>query len=232
MKSFYFVNRIKTDISPTTPVPSHPLCRDKLEEIKEQAAAIREYAGMYENAPPMKIDSLKGYRKFAEYGDTVLGGKYSEQYGFEFATWKHDKDRSYVVHGDYTTDYEYAKQTLAVRSGLVDETKIYDQKEAADIYAAIDFTRDNCSSLKYEQDERLKNHSEKMCDQGFDWKPYTKKLKRPAKMAYPTYLYVKIDCIRKRKNYKIKKLESCVILYSSSSQFCCAKSTFMIRVSF
>ena len=76
------------------------------------------------------------------------------------------------------------------------------------------------------------NHSEKMCDQGLDWRPYTKKLKRPAKMAYPTYLYVKIDCIRKRKNYRIKKLESCVILYSSSSQFCCAKSTFMIRISF
>lgn len=55
------------------------------------------------------------------------------------------------------------------------------------------------------------NYSGKMCDQGFDWRPHTKKLKRPAKMAYPTYLYVKIECIRKRKNYRIKKLESCVI---------------------
>ena len=79
-----------------------PAMCDKLEEVKEQAVEIREYAGIYENSPPMKIDSLKGYRRFAEYGDTVLGGRYSEQYGFEFATWKQDKGRSYVVHGDYS----------------------------------------------------------------------------------------------------------------------------------
>ena len=72
-----------------------PAICDKLEEVKEQAAEIREYVGIYENSPPMKIDSLKGYRRFAEYGDTVLGGRYSEQYGFEFATWKQDKGRSY-----------------------------------------------------------------------------------------------------------------------------------------
>lgn len=64
---------------------------DKLEVIKEQAAAIREYVDLYENAPPMKIDSLKEYRKFAEYGDTVLGGMYSKQNGFTFSTWKQDK---------------------------------------------------------------------------------------------------------------------------------------------
>ena len=89
-----------------------PAICDKLEEVKEQAAEIREYVGIYENAPPMKIDSLNGYRRLAEYGDTVLGGRYSEQYGFEFATWKQDKGRSYVVHGDYTTDYGYAKNPL------------------------------------------------------------------------------------------------------------------------
>ncbi len=139
-----------------------PAMCDKLEEIKESAAAIREYTEIYENAPAMNIESLKGYRRFAEYGDTVLGGKYSEQYGFEFATWKQDKDRSYVVHGDYTTDYEYAKKSLACRSGLVKETQIYNQKEAADIYAAIEYTRNNCGDLTYEQDERLKNLQEKL----------------------------------------------------------------------
>ena len=37
-----------------------PAICDKLEEVKEQAAEIREYVGIYENSPPMKIDSLKG----------------------------------------------------------------------------------------------------------------------------------------------------------------------------
>lgn len=139
-----------------------PALCDKLEEVKERAAVIREYADIYENAPPMEIDSLKGYRRFAEYGDTVLGGRYSEQYGFEFATWKQDKDRLYVVHGDYTTDYEYAKQSLACRSGLIPETYLYNRQEAEDIYAALDFTRNNCGNLKYDQDERLKNLQEKL----------------------------------------------------------------------
>ena len=139
-----------------------PAMCDKLEEVKERAAAIREYVDIYENSPPMKIDSLKGYRRFAEYGDTVLGGKYNEKYGFEFATWKQDKNRSYVVHGDYTADYEYAKSALACRSGLVDETRLYNQQEAEDIYAAIEYTRNNCGDLAYERDERLKNLQEKL----------------------------------------------------------------------
>ncbi len=139
-----------------------PAMCDKLEEVKKQAAAIREYVDIYENSPLMSIESLKGYRRFAEYGDTVLGGMYSEKYGFEFATWKQDKDRSYVVHGDYTADYDYAKRSLACRSGLVAETHLYNQQEAKDIYAAVDFTRNNCGNLKYERDERLKNLQEKL----------------------------------------------------------------------
>lgn len=139
-----------------------PAMCDKLEEVKEQAAAIREYTDIYENAPAMNIESLKGYRRFAEYGDTVLGGKYSEKFGFEFATWKQDKDRSYVVHGDYTTDYKYAKKSFVCRSGLVNEIQMYDQKEAADIYAAIGYIRNHCGDLTYEQDERLKILQEKL----------------------------------------------------------------------
>lgn len=135
---------------------------DKLEEVKEQAAAIREYVDIYENSPSMKIESLKGYRRFAEYGDTVLGGKYSDQYGFEFATWKQDKDRSYVVHGDYTSDFEYAKESLAIRSGLVPESRLYHQQEVEDLYAAIEYTRNHCGDLTCGQDERLKNLQEKL----------------------------------------------------------------------
>ena len=139
-----------------------PAMCDKLEEIKASAAAIREYTDIYENAPAMNIESLKGYRRFAEYGDIVLGGMYSEKYGFEFATWKQDKDRSYVVHGDYTADYDYVKRSLACRSGLVDETRLYNQQEAEDIYAAIEYTRNNCGDLSYERDERLKKLQKKL----------------------------------------------------------------------
>ncbi len=139
-----------------------PALCDKLEEVKKQATAIRDYVDIYKNSPFMSIESLKGYRRFAEYGDTVLGGKYNEKYGFEFATWKQDKDRSYVVHGDYTADYDYAKRSLACRSGLVDETHLYSQKEAKDIYAAIEYTRNNCGDLSYERDERLKKLQKKL----------------------------------------------------------------------
>ncbi|MFR9310121.1 hypothetical protein [Hydrogeniiclostridium mannosilyticum] len=139
-----------------------PTMCDKLEEIKEQAAAIREYAGMYETAPPMGISDVPEYRRMAEYGDTVLAGMYSEQYGFMFTTWRQSADKSSVAHGDYSPNFDYAKESFITRSGLLDRNRLFTEDEAANLYRCITYTQDNYDSLTYKQERELKSLEEKL----------------------------------------------------------------------
>ena len=142
---------------------SSPAERDeKLEAAKESAAAIREYAGLYEISPPMEIEGIREYRKLAEYGDTILGGMYSEKYGFMFSTWKTNADRSYAVQGDYSPSYAYAKESFVTRSGLVNENRLFSPQEAADLHAAVEYTRNNYETLSWEQEQRFKSLVEKL----------------------------------------------------------------------
>ena len=134
----------------------------QLDELKEAAAAIREYAGLYESSPPMEIEGIREYRKLAEYGDTILGGMYSEEFGFMFSTWKTNAARSRADWGDYSSDYAYAKKSFVIRSGLVNENRLFILQEAADLYAAVEYTRNNCETLTTEQEQRIKNLVEKL----------------------------------------------------------------------
>ena len=135
-----------------------------LQALKEAAAAIREYAGLYESSPPIDIEGIREYRKLAEYGDTILGGMYSEEYGFMFSTWKTDAAHSYADWGDYSSDYAYAKESFAIRSGLVDKNRLFSRQEADDLYATVEYTRNTCETLTWAQGERLENLVEKLKD--------------------------------------------------------------------
>ena len=42
----------------------------------DEAYRIREYVNLYERSPKMPIPEVSQYRKFSEYGDTVLAGAY------------------------------------------------------------------------------------------------------------------------------------------------------------
>lgn len=124
-------------------------------DIQNQTREICEYVHLYESSPPMGIPDVNEYRRFAEYGDTVLAGMYSEQHGFMFTTWKQSADRRSVSHGDYSPNFEYAKESFVTRSGLVDAQRLFTEGEAADFYRCIEYTRDNCETLTYEQEKQL-----------------------------------------------------------------------------
>ncbi|MGN0664106.1 MAG: hypothetical protein ACI4L5_03440 [Negativibacillus sp.] len=132
------------------------------EAIRSVSRSIREYVSLYEKAPPMGIESVKEYRRLAEYGDTVLGGMYSEAHGFMFSTWDQSRDRKSLGHGDYSPSYEYAKESFITRAGLMDKERIFSQDEAANLYRCISFVQENCSTLTYEQEKQLDALLEKM----------------------------------------------------------------------
>lgn len=132
------------------------------DQIRQEAREIREYVGLYEAAPQMEADGVQDYRKLAEYGNVVLAGKYSEHHGFMFTTWDQDKKRCYVSGGDYSPDYEYAKESFVRRSGLIQEQRLFQPKEAENLYRCVDYARNNCASLTFEQSKALDALAEKL----------------------------------------------------------------------
>jgi len=92
---------------------------EKLDALKETAAAIREYAGLYELSPLMEIEGIREYRKLAEYGGTILGGMYSKEHGFMFSTWKTNAERSYADWGGLFSELCLRQEILCcpVRAG-------------------------------------------------------------------------------------------------------------------
>lgn len=62
-----------------------------------------------------------------------MAATYSEKNGFMFCTWKQNADGDSVFWGDYSPNYEYAKEAFAVRSGLVSKHHLFSENESADI---------------------------------------------------------------------------------------------------
>ena len=138
--------------------------REKIADIQDEVLTVREYIGLYERAPQMQAADVSDYRQLAAFGDTVLAATYSEKNGFMFCTWKQNADGDSVFWGDYTINYECAKETFAMRSGLISEHRLFTEKEWADLYRCVDFAKANCETLTYEQEQQLDNLREKLTD--------------------------------------------------------------------
>ena len=138
--------------------------RSKIADIQDEISTVREYVGLYEHAPQMKAADVSDYRQLAAFGDTVLAATYSEKNGFMFCTWKQNTDGNSVFWGDYSPSYEYAKESFAVRSGLIPESRLFSEQETANLCRCVDFVKANCETLTYEQERQLDKLQEKLAD--------------------------------------------------------------------
>lgn len=136
--------------------------KETLDALSSTAHSIRKYVSLYESAPSLGIDDLPEYRRISEYDDVVLGAMYSEQQGFMFSTWRQNKEKKYVAHGDYSPDYEYAKESFITRSGLIDKNRLFTPEEAENLYRCLGYVRENCETLTYDQEQQLKSLAEKL----------------------------------------------------------------------
>ena len=137
-------------------------CNKKLDEVIEKLKNIREYVTKYLHAPELPFDGVKEYRLIAEYGDTVLAATRTGNQGFMFCTWTQNKKHNFVTHGDYSQNYEYAKESFVKRSGLLNEHKIFTQDEAKDLYKSVSYAMENCETLTYKDEQNLKSLLEKL----------------------------------------------------------------------
>ena len=137
-------------------------CGYLTKEISTLAAEINQCVVLYEKGEPMKPDAVSNYRKFLEHGDTVLAGAYNKESGFKFATWNQNADGTYLVYGHYMDSYEKAKEDFAIRAGLINKNKVFTADQAELIFKSINYTRDNCEHITYQQDEDLEGIAEKL----------------------------------------------------------------------
>ena len=137
---------------------------DKYGEIEDEMIVIREYVKLYDRSPQMPFPSIKDYRMLGEMGEVVFGAKYSDNFGFTFSSWYQDREHLSVTLGNYSGDYESSKEAFAIRARLVDIHKLFTEDEAANLYRCIDYVRVHSEYLTFEQDEQLRDLTDKLTD--------------------------------------------------------------------
>ena len=119
------------------------------------AEKIYEYCSVYEKAAPLKAEHLsENYRCFAEFNDTVLAAKYSDDHGFEYVTWYRTFDGKDVCQGKYYDDFLSAKEDFAVRSELVDDRRLFGDDELLKIKHCVEFALEN-GNLDFMEENEL-----------------------------------------------------------------------------
>ena len=81
------------------------------------------------------------YKKLVEFDGIVLGGiEHKDGFGYEFSTWEWVDNGKSLWQGHYFTNYDKAKEDFAVRSGLVAESKMFQDREWCEICRCVSDT--------------------------------------------------------------------------------------------
>lgn len=123
------------------------------------AELVREYDKAMQQAPDLNIPDLtQPYKLLAKYNNIVLSGKVLSSGSFEFVTWRQNEKG--LEHGNYFgNNYAGAKEDFAVRSGLVNENKLFSNEEYMEIYRCV------CDTLEgeYEVSDSHREILESLC---------------------------------------------------------------------
>ena len=99
----------------------------------------------------------------AEFNGIVLAGhKFTDAPGHQFATWERDYDRTGVIYGHYTNDFDAAKEDFATRSGLVQKDRQFTDEQFAEVYRCIHETLDSEYPITPEREKLLKETAEQI----------------------------------------------------------------------
>jgi len=110
-------------------------------QIQPLVKRINEIVDAWEKAPVVPVENISHFRVLAEYNSVMLAARDDSNkgfdYGFEFVTWRYDRDRLSLEHGNYTTDFEAAKEDYAVRCGLINRNKMFNETELKLIHQGL-----------------------------------------------------------------------------------------------
>jgi len=97
--------------------------------------SLSEAYKLYENGKPLY--SQPQYHVLCEYGNYVMAARLMELGGMEFVTWQQDAEKTRVDAGHYFTDYEAVMEDFAVRCGLVNRYKMFNETELKLIHQGL-----------------------------------------------------------------------------------------------
>lgn len=138
------------------------------EKIKQTFRDTSEAFEAYISAMPLEVqgEAAQTYRKLCELNGIVLAAKKIQDNTLQFVTWR--RMSTGVEHGNYTFDYEAAKEDFALRAELVDKRRLFDDKELSLIGQAIEmasrFSPMSTTSLTYDEERSLEKIAEKIGD--------------------------------------------------------------------
>jgi len=108
---------------------------DERHKIRAIYESFTEAYRLYESGAP--LGNRPSYHIMCEYGDYIMAAKPMD-YGYvEFVTWQRDAEKTWVEAGHYFTDYEAAKEDFAVRCGLVNRYKMFNETELKLIHQGL-----------------------------------------------------------------------------------------------
>ena len=129
--------RFRTD---DTTDPAAEVVRGQVTDI---ASVVREYMTLIEQAPDLKANGLgENYKLLAEFNGAVLAG-HPGRYGVEFVTWEWSYGRTGLWQGHYyapgsgPNGYLSAKQDFCVRSGLMNQHRLFTNEQLAEVYRCV-----------------------------------------------------------------------------------------------
>lgn len=141
-------------------VPEREAAKDK---VYDTVRIVAEYMSLMEEAPLLEADGLdEPYKLLADFNGTVLAG-HETKYGVQFVTWDWNYNRTGVVQDHYTShDYEAAKQDFAIRAGLVERHRIFNDQQLAEVYRSIHETLESEYPITAEREKLLKEAAEQI----------------------------------------------------------------------
>ncbi len=112
--------------------------RAVMNSVSQMKDSVQEYVtAYYEAAPLVASDLPNGYRKLCDLGNYVFATKQMANASYEFVTWEYSYDRRGVGHGNYFYDYEAAKTDFGVRTGMIDRSKLFSEKELSFLHEQL-----------------------------------------------------------------------------------------------
>ncbi len=124
-------------------------------EVREMALRVNEIIAAWENAPAVPFEDISHFRILSEYNNIVLAARDDSELGYGhglyYVTWRYSYGRTGFEHGNYTEDYAAAKEDFAVRCGLIDKSKLFDETEMTLIRQGLVHLGANFPDLSAEQ---------------------------------------------------------------------------------
>lgn len=132
-------------------------------ELHNLLLDLKERYYLYLNAKPLDCEGVRDFRLISEFGNHLLAAKQSKDNEIRFVTWQYDYDRTGVNLGHYyETNYQGALGDFTVRSGLLDENRLFSEDEMAVLYASCVFRGRHDDDLTFESEKELQAVIEKL----------------------------------------------------------------------